>query len=201
MRVSCSLVLMSAAALALGACDRSAGTAPDDAAEGATPAAADAPAVTGAAPIIRAGFWSVETTDEGVATTSTMCIDEAVQQRMSVFGSSLTAAWCGNTTISRRALGGWTSHADCSPLEGTDMDIDMTITGDMRSRFRNEMVITTNGEAEAPTISEGRYVGPCPAGMVPGDIVDENGETANMLELAAGMEAMGQMMKGMRGGG
>lgn len=190
MRVN-SIALISLFSLGLAACggepaDEAA--APGDAAESA--AVESAPedplnANVGGMPVIRDGYWAVSTTSDGITMDSTMCVDRAMQERMSVFGQDATQGMCERATIERRG-NGWVSHSDCNAA-GMDMDVDMTITGDMRTTYRTEMVMSQNGQPMGtPHVSEGRYRGACPANMQPGDFTMGGGPPMSMDELTKG---------------
>ena len=190
MRVN-SIALISLFSLGVAACGgdpAEEAAAPDGSSESAAvEAAPEDPLNANVAgmPLIRDGYWEVTTTNEGITMPSTMCVDRAMQERMSVFGQDMTQGMCERATIERRG-NTWVSHSDCDAA-GMQMDVDMTISGDMRTTYRTEMVITQNGQPTGtPHISEGRYRGACPANMQPGDFTMGGGPPMSMDELTKG---------------
>ena len=186
-------------AMAVGACEREptvsdpAGGEPADA-----PADIQTPAPeTTAAPRLRAGLWSVSTTTDGVGQVTRMCIDDAVQSRMSVIGGQMAGGACQTSEMTPRAGGGWSMRSVCDMGPGGRMVSQGVVTGDFRNTYRNETTVTTSGASVAhmnrtvTQVSEGRHEGACPEGMNPGDIEMPGGMRLNMLEMAEMAARMG----------
>lgn len=183
-------VVLTLAILGLGACNREE-PAPSEPAAGEP---ADAPATAGIAPAaqpeLRDGLWVVTSQMEDLSTTMRMCVDAAVQRRMSVLGSQMAGGACEEAEVSARAGGGWSVRSVCDMGSGGRTVSEGTLTGDLRTAYRNEMTSTTTGAAvphmnrSVTQVVEGEHQGACPEGMSPGDLEGPGGVRVNMLEMA-----------------
>ena len=184
-------MMAGAALLALAACDRGApeGEAGTEAAAGDSAAA---PAAGGdavaAAPRIRAGLWQVTTAIEGVgaAPTTRMCVDEQVQEEMSVFGQSDPR--CRQTRLERRADGSTAFASECDMGSAGRTTLEGSASGDFQTRYETRATVTTTG-AELAQMNQAMtmtsvavWQGPCPAGWAAGDVETPAGRM-NMLEM------------------
>lgn len=186
--------------LGLAACGQNDETKKTDAAPGAengSPAAQKADA--SGSPRLKPGLWRITTSGEGPTGASRLCVDAAMQEKMSVIGAQQGAGACQENTTKRLPGGGFTYRAVCaSPLtQGGTTVTEGQISGDMNSRYSNAMTSTTSGAAVAHmnrTVSmtaEGVYEGPCPADMKAGDMEIPGGMRFNMIEMAEGAAKMG----------
>ncbi|NLD54364.1 MAG: DUF3617 family protein [Burkholderiaceae bacterium] len=149
----------------------------------------------GDAPRLRAGYWettSIQEDRNGKETTKiSMCIDDATQEKMTVFSGG---GMCSETSITPQGGNRWTVRSVCNPAGMGRMVSEGTISGDMRTRYHSDMVTTGSMMGQSMnerTIQEARHVGACPDGIVPGDMVMEDGTKINM----------NQMMGSVGGGG
>jgi hypothetical protein len=195
------VIAANCAVIALAACDRDL---PAGSPNGGEPADAPAPPsitppdqVAGQAPRLRAGLWSVSTIMDGSAQTARMCLDDAVQTRMSVMGGQMAGGACQQAEVTPRPGGGWAMRSVCDMGSGGRMVSEGVVTGDPQSRYRSEMTVTTSGAAVAHMnrtvthVSEGRHEGPCPADMRAGDMEMAGGMRLNMLDMAEQASRMG----------
>lgn len=152
------------------------------------------PAETGAIalPVLRAGLWQVTTVDNLGERSARMCLDDAIQQEVGVFGGQLHAPFCGQpATMRRHGLERWTYSNLCRMGE-VSMTIEGEIEGNMENRYSHTLTMVTRASvgAETNTVREsGRYVGPCPRDMAAGDL-DMEGMRMNLRQVMA----LGQMM-------
>jgi len=179
--------------------------------EGAKPATAAAPgAETGSpaavkadaagSPRLKPGLWRVTMTGEGPVQAMRMCVDAAMQEKMSVIGAEQGAGACQENVVKPLPEGGFSFRAVCASgiTQGGTTVTEGQITGDMTTRYVNRMTSTTTGAAVAHmnrTVSmtaEGVFEGPCPADMKAGDMEIPGGVRFNMIQMAEGAARMGR---------
>jgi len=161
-------------------------------------AACALPALAQDYPKLRAGQWDLTTrmTAAGAngppPTRTTMCTDEALQKEMMTMGAGTTREMCTKNEIKRdgnRILG--TAECRIGESRFTSRSV-MTLTGD--TAYRTEVTAVydppLNGTRESRITLEGRYVGPCRDGLVPGDFIGPNGQKFNLKGIGAGKGAM-----------
>lgn len=146
----------------------------------------------GDAPRLRAGYWettSIQEDRNGKETTKiSMCIDDAMQEKMSVFSQGGMGGMCSEMSITPQGGNRWAVRSVCNPAGMGRMVSEGTVSGDMRTRYHSDMVTTGSIMGQSMndrTIQEARHVGACPDGVVPGDLVMEDGTNVNMLQLGA----------------
>lgn len=175
-------------ALALSACQKK----PDEAAKTADggSASANAPLASGPAepPRRKPGLW-VQTVTAGGATQETrICLDEAVEKKMTLWGQSMGEQTCARNEITPTA-GGWKVESECDFGEAGKNVSSGVVTGDFNSRYVMKMTTTTTGakmiQANGTQTMEmtGAWQGACPADMKPGDIVLPGGMKMNIANL------------------
>ncbi|MEO8508440.1 MAG: DUF3617 family protein [Betaproteobacteria bacterium] len=156
-----------------------------------------APAVAQDYPKLKPGQWDLTTSNmkAGAATSptkSTMCTDEAVQKEMMTMGAGMSKDMCTRNQTRRegaRIIG----SAECKIGESKIVSKSvMTLIGD--TGYRTEITATYDppfmGMKESASTLEGKYVGPCRDGLVPGDFVGPNGQKFNLKGIGAMKSAM-----------
>ena len=147
-------------------------------------------------PPMKPGLWESTTSVNvgGVAKSgpkATICVNAAVQKLM-LANSQRVGALCDKNTT-RRDGNQYIAESECSANGSTLKSKSVaTFTGDTAFRVDSSSTVTqppssTGGISTSSAIQEARYVGPCPAGMRPGDITS-GGRTMNMAGIAKGME-------------
>ncbi|WP_339915734.1 DUF3617 family protein [uncultured Brevundimonas sp.] len=203
-----ALLLTLTATAALTACNREPQpAAPDPAAVApaavpAEPGAAATPATAtparATAPRLRPGLWRVTMSGDGATGTSRMCVDRAIQSRMSVIGASQSAGACQESTTRALPGGGFAVHSVCdaTAMGGGRTVTDGAVTGDLTTGYVNHMTSATTGAPVAhmnrtmSMTATGTWAGACPADMKPGDMEMPGGMRFNMAEMAEGAAHM-----------
>ena len=143
-------------------------------------------------PKLKPGQWDLTITTtkaQGGAppVKSTMCIDEAVQREMMTTGAGMSREMCTKNEFKRDG-NKFVGNAECKIGESKIISRStMTLTGD--TAYHTEINATYDppfmGMKDSRTMLDGKYAGPCAAGMVPGDFVGPGGQKFNMKGMAA----------------
>ncbi|NEX93682.1 DUF3617 family protein [Caulobacter sp. 17J65-9] len=175
------LAIVACTGLALAACSdepkREAGDAPAQAAPAASIVAPSAaPGVSGPL-FLTPGLWETKAALDGETAPgkSRACVDLVVQKSHDMFQQVAPAsAGCGQAER-RPVAGGFDYTATCRQMGATSTVVGQ-VRGDAR-RVRIEATVTSQVEgASIPPVRfsvDSRWAGPCPAGMQPGDMVDD----------------------------
>lgn len=182
------VVVACAAVLAVAACSKKTD---ETAATGdGAPAAASAPSGPMATPKRKPGLWVQTISTAGMNQETKLCLDEATEARMTLWGQAMGENTCAKNQITP-AAGGWRIESECDFGDAGKHVTTGTITGDFNSRYVMKMTTTTTGArmAQANTTQEmemtGTWQGACPAGMKPGDMTLPGGMTMNINQIAA----------------
>ena len=149
-------------------------------------------------PKIQAGMWESTVVSDGANSkkdgneplTSTMCINDAVMEQMMKMGQGMSQKMCSkNTTqVSGNKM---TGSVECK-MGNSTISSTSTTTFNSDTSYRTESKSVYNpplyGMKESVTVSSAKYVGPCKAGMKPGDI-NTMGITMNILDMNKAMGA------------
>jgi hypothetical protein len=149
-------------------------------------------------PKIKAGLWENTVLRDGTNTkkdsnepiTSTMCIDDTIMEQMMKMGQGMSQKMCSkNTTqVSGNKM---TGSVECK-MGNSTISSTSTTTFNSDTSYRTESKSVYNpplyGMKETVTVSSAKYVGPCKAGMKPGDI-NTMGITMNILDMNKAMGA------------
>ncbi|MCC7326306.1 MAG: DUF3617 family protein [Burkholderiales bacterium] len=148
-------------------------------------------------PKLRSGQWELTTSStksgaQAPPAKSAMCTDEAIQKEMTTMGAGMSKGMCSRNDI-RREGSRFIVSAECKIGESKIISKSvMTLTGD--TAYKTEIKATYNppfmGMKESTTTLEGKYVGPCRDGLVPGDFVAPNGHKFNLKNIGAMKNAL-----------
>jgi len=192
MRALVGMLVISASALTLAACNK-----PKDAKPPA--AAGEAPAAAGpldlSATHRKPGLWKQTVTSAGVSQTMRLCTDAATEQKFAVWGGQASKDMCSEQKLTR-GLGGEINFTSvCDMGTGGKTTTEGVMKGDFKTRYTVEAKTVTTG-AGAPQMNgehamtmEAVWEGPCPADFKPGDMEIAQGVKFNILEMNAGAAA------------
>lgn len=133
----------------------------------------------------RAGLWDVTVNMESMkipSRTNKMCIDAATDAKLMNLGMASKEAKCTSMNVS--GMGSTRTVDSVCHMNGGEQKnhIVMTYAGDsayhmdMQSQFSPPIA----GKSQSHITQDAKWVGPCPAGMKPGDMMI-NGMKINML--------------------
>lgn len=182
--------LLATAALALAACGQKDTAKAPAAGDAAAPATATAAASGSVAPPARKpGLWLQKVSMGDFSQSTRLCLDEATDKSMSVWGAQATQEMCSQTQMSRGLDGAITFNSTCDMGSGGKSTSTGVIKGDFNSKYTVEAETTTEG-ASAPQMNgarkmvlEATWQGPCPADFKPGDM-ELNGMKMNIVEMS-----------------
>ena len=143
-------------------------------------------------PKLKSGLWEMNNSSSRQgsqpARTTTLCIDNSLQQDMIKMSTGMMAGMCSKSEL--KASGNkFVGEAVCN-IGGSTMKSKsvMTLTGD--TSYRTEAHATfeppLGGQAVTDTVIEGRYVGACKPGQQPGDMTMPTGQTINIRNILNG---------------
>jgi hypothetical protein len=196
------ILLIGAAALALGACQKSSDAGSGQQTAAATPA--ETPAL--GAPHRRAGLWEQDITRDGKAMAMggmKICVDDAMEAKAAMFksvgpvGQPGEGSNCTHAGPNRGLDGSWTFSANCKMPDGMTEASSGKISGDFNSTYHLELTSQTSGASFAPMngqhtmVLDGKWLGPCPAGMSGGDMQLANGMNISAGKLAGAAKVLG----------
>lgn len=179
-------VMLGVGLLALAACQQKT-EAPTTAATGEAPAAAASASMTGP-PRRKAGLWTQTVTTQGMTQTSKICLDEATEAKMTVWGQQMNKELCPKNEVTP-GVGGWSFASECNMGAAGKISTTGTATGDFNARYMVKATSVTTGSSMAQANGThnlemtGTWEGPCPAGMKPGDMTLPGGVTVNLNKM------------------
>lgn len=152
---------------------------------------AAAPALAVDFPTLKAGLWESHVAREGAqqkVPAVKMCMDAAMQKEMMDAGMGTMKELCTKNEI-RREGNKMYGSAQCKLGDSTMKSTSVTtFTGD--TAYRTDVKATYDppmaGRASGTTVIEGKWTGPCPAGMQPGDVMLPDGRRINMRSMQGG---------------
>ena len=192
-----NLFLVSSAALALDACQKPAG------APGAgTSSAAGVGASASATPQRRPGLWQQSFSRDGHATpmaSMRLCVDQALEAKTSVLTHGMSGEHdtrCRLGSVTRGLDGSYSFSSTCPMGDGGTVTTKGSTTGDFSNAYHVHVESDVSGATYAPmnghhvTDVDGKWMGPCPAGMAPGDMELGNGIRISGGKLAGAAAAL-----------
>jgi hypothetical protein len=174
-----TLVLLAAgvAALALAGCQKKQAAAPSQG-QAAASAAAPSASLSLTAPHRKPGLWEMHQSVSGIdrVITSTLCIDEATEKKMSVWSTGADQKVCSTGAITRLPDGSLRVTSTCNMGSAGTSVSTATVSGDFNDRYRVHVDSTVTGAAvpqmngQHTMIVDAQWKGACPAGQVGGDM-------------------------------
>lgn len=172
--------------LALTACQKKTETA---AATGEAPAvSANTSAAPMTAPRRKPGLWSQTVSTSGMTQTMKLCLDEATEAKMTVWGQQAGKDLCAKNQVTP-APGGWSFASECDMGSAGKIVTTGSATGDFNAKYVVKATSVTTGASMAQANGThamemtGTWEGACPAHMKPGDMTLPNGMTMNIANL------------------
>jgi hypothetical protein len=117
-----------------------------------------------------------------------LCLDAAADRKLAVFGRHFAKGEC-QRSVSRDADGAYHFNSTCRLDDGAVVDSRGVATGDFQTGYDVRSEIDVTGAAIDPMNGahrieiSGRYKGPCPSSMRPGDVSLGSGLKVNMDRL------------------
>jgi hypothetical protein len=148
-------------------------------------------------PKLKSGQWEMTTTNAKAGpgappTKSTMCTDDALQKEMISMGAGMRKEMCTKNDFKRDGAKITTSSVCKIGDSNVVSRAVMTLAGD--TGYKTEISASFDppfmGMKDSQTTLEGKYVGPCRDGMVPGDFVTPGGQKINIKGIAMGKAPM-----------
>lgn len=177
-------------ALVVSACNRkdAEGEAPPAGEAAGSSNSAAAPATP---PKRRPGLWEMRTSMQDVdfVQTTRVCLDEATEAKLSMFGANVTKDMCEKNLVTRQIDGSWRFSSVCDMGSGGKTTTSGVATGDFSSKYQVRAESSTTGAAtpqmnrQSTVVIDAAWQGPCPAGMKGGDMTLPGGGKINMLEM------------------
>ena len=140
-------------------------------------------------PTLKPGQWEMTASQSkagsGAAnppTKTTMCTDTAMQKELVSMGAGMSKEMCSKHEMKRDGARIVTS-SECKIGDSKIASrAVMTLSGD--TGYRTEISATYDppfmGMKDSKSTIEGKYVGPCRDGLVPGDFIMPNGQKINV---------------------
>lgn len=152
-------------------------------------AASEAAAQDATLPARRAGYWQVILRSDAPGATaikSEFCTDATVEQKVSVLGKSMMANVCSKSQV-QHSLAGWTFVSVCKAGSMT-IRTAATLSGDFQTHYHYDATMQMTpplapGLGNRRTFADGQWLGPCPPGRKPGDMVMPTGMVVNIVNL------------------
>ncbi len=147
-------------------------------------------------PKMRAGLWQTTTMTRdanpanGAAAShvSTICLDDGVQKLMMQMSQGMMRGMCSKHDL--RITGNTVVGDAVCEMMGSQISTRsvMKFSGDLSYHTEAHMAYDPPlaGKKDADSIVDGKYMGPCPAGMTPGDMRLPGGQTINIRAIATG---------------
>lgn len=140
-------------------------------------------------PTLKNGQWEMSTSSTaaaGAPRKSMVCLDANTQKKMFEMSQGMQKEMCSRMEMQRDGAK-YVMDAECRVGDSTVKSHGvMTMQGD--TAYRTESSATfdppfNQNFKEAKTVIEGKYLGPCAAGMQPGDMITATGEKINLMNM------------------
>lgn len=195
-----TVLLLTSLSLALAACQKS------ETAKTAAPPAATATVTTTAAagggsaePTRKSGLWEQSMANDGKPMPlgkMRVCTDPTTDAKASLFGQKGAESMCSQHSTSRALDGSYTFASTCNLGSGGVVTSKGTARGDFSTAYHVHLESSVTGASveamngQHVMDMDGKYLGPCPAGVAPGDVVLGNGMKFNGAKLRGAAKAL-----------
>ena len=180
------VLVMGLGLLAVAACQKK----PDSTAAVGEAPSASASATMNTPPKRKPGLWSQTISTGDMTQTMKLCLDEATEAKMTVWGQQATKNACAKNLVTPAVGGGWTFVSECDMGEAGKIATTGKATGNFNSKYVIKATSVTTGSSMAQSNGTqememtGTWEGACPANMKPGDMTLPNGMTMNIANMA-----------------
>lgn len=177
-------VLLGVGLLALAGCQKK----PEATAAAGEAPKASAPAPFAGPPKRKPGLWTQTIATQGMTQTMKLCLDEATEAKMTVWGQQAGKDMCARNEITP-TVGGWSFTSACDMGAAGKVTTTGKATGDFNSKYVIKATSVTTGSSMAQANGthdmemSGTWEGACPANMKPGDMTMPGGVTINIANL------------------
>lgn len=139
----------------------------------------------------REGLWRQTVVRDGRSTPfgpMRVCIDAATDAKMTMIGHAVGGSRCTRSSV-RGPDGAISFHSMCSFGRAGVIESSGAVQSDFSSSYRLHAVSTVHGSVYGPmngahvTDTTASYVGPCPSGMAPGEVIIGPGLKINLNRL------------------
>jgi hypothetical protein len=122
------------------------------------------------------GLWEVTTkTNDDAPTVSRLCLDAAVEAKLTQSFKAIAKTYC--TQSEGRLEGAVFTYDSVCPLPGSKVKTHTVTTfageGEYRSETRGRYDPPYKGKTNNMSVQSGKWLGPCPADMKPGDRITD----------------------------
>jgi uncharacterized protein DUF3617 len=142
-------------------------------------------------PKLKSGLWEMQRESDRPGRPgerTMMCLDDSVQREMFDMGAGAMQGMCSKHDF--RFSGNRATGDFVCDMGGTRTHAKSTMVLEGNSAYRTEIDTTYDpplaGRASSRMVVTARNLGPCRAGMRPGDLVLPNGMTMNMHDMYSG---------------
>jgi hypothetical protein len=125
------------------------------------------------APMRRAGYWQI-TRDDASAAGQFHCVDDATETKFSLFDWLAMVGDCSKKEFTRTA-NGWNFDTKCT-LMNMVTEQKGTLSGDFQNSYTIDQVVTSGRNVSEKGVLHGKWLGPCPADLKPGDFAGSDGK-------------------------
>jgi hypothetical protein len=136
-----------------------------------------AQAMADALPLNKPGLWINRNTSDGQTTEAKLCMDHATQGQMMQMGMAMSKEMCSSQSI-KRTGNVVTVDSVCKVMGSTITSHAVyTYTGDTgyKGTINSSYSPALMGKKTDVMITDAKWSGACPAGMIPGDIIVPGG--------------------------
>ena len=150
-------------------------------------------------PSRKAGLWEQTVTRDGKPGrlgVLKLCLDASSDAKIGVFGRHFAKGAC-ERSVTRDANGVYHFTAECTLRDGAKVKTQGTAMGDFGSAYTVRSDVDVTGASFGPMNGDheinvnGRYLGPCPADLKPGDVALGAGLKVNMDRIPQVLAAFG----------